>query len=280
MIRISSQNEMQVACRAVRFCYLCGEPLPARNQQDRKLVCREHVIPKTLLGDPPLDRVQRWPVKLDVHKGCDKKYKAGTDDLAALLHCINVHPKEQWPKPKHIQRLGLSLVRVHSLLGGPSLPAFGNAQKPVSAVWMWVRGIHAALYREYLPESAPHTILAPVPGFNASAGPSALRQTVERSAIVRAPVEYGVRTGRADGLSAWGGQVSYECVWFPPVDEHCGDVWACFWGLIFPGVSTWSRTVLPPGQECPWHGLYTTNCLPDGATVLELPKARLRVEPL
>ncbi len=128
--------------------------------------------------------------------------------------------------------------------------------------------------------NSAHTVLPPVPAFDASAGPTALLKAEDLSAGIRTIVGYAETKGRLDSLSAWGGRVSYQCVWFASGDEDGDGVWQCVWQLVFPGVWTWSRSVLPPAQERPWHGCYTTNCLPDEATVLELPKRRIRVEPL
>ena len=281
MVRMNSQQEVQVACRAVRFCYLCGKPLPARDSPGRsKLVRTEHVIPSKLLGDQPADPAERWPVTLEVHVECDDRYKGRGDDLAKLLHRISAYPEQRWPERKHVKRLGLNLLRIRSPLGGHSLPAFGNAQKALSAPWSWVRGIHAALYREYLAVNSRHTVLPPVPAFDASAGPTALLKAEELSVGIRTIVGYAVSKGRVDSLSAWGGQVSYQCMWFTSWDENGAGVWQCVWQIVLPGVSTWSRSVLPAGQERPWHGCYSTERLPDGATVLEVPKAPMRVEPL
>jgi hypothetical protein len=269
MVRIDSQKEMQAARKALQFCYLCGERLPQRNRQGNKGMCTEHVIPKRLLGDCPADQPQ-WPIALDVHAGCDAREKGQADDGMIILHRMNVLPTERWPDPKHLQRLGLRLDRIPIAPGGHGIPAIGNAQKPLSATWTWISGMHAVLYREYLPPDVPHAVLAPVPAFEASAGSAGLKEAEELSAAIRSIVGHALAKGQVDSLSAWDSQVSYECVWLRPADGDGVHVWQCAWQLAIPGVSTWSRSVLPAAEERPWHGCYTTSHLPSKATVLEI----------
>ena len=60
----------------------------------------------------------------------------------------------------------------------------------------------------------------------------------------------------------------YRCTWHRMPTDHKVGGYTCFWGLLFPGILEWSRTVLGQGQERPWHGYYSLSQLPDGASVL------------
>jgi hypothetical protein len=266
--RILTQKQMRSVRAAVETCYICGKPLPPRGTPGRrKQITGEHVVPRRLLGQPPLGRSDQWAVELDVHRDCEDQTKQGVDDLLALLQTMHTTPVAAWPKVGHLRRLGFTPVLLRAPDDSILIPAFGNAAPILKGAWIWIRGLHMALYREFLPQDCRRFVLPPVPACGQSSGPH-MKEVETLSFVIRGAVDLAVKRDKWDGIDAWGGQLSYRCVWKHVPEEYGGPYWICFWGLLFPGVLDWSRTVLPADAERPWHGCYYLLERPDGASYL------------
>lgn len=264
--RIENQKEMQQARAATSFCYICGAMLPKRGPGYKRQVIGEHVIPQALLGNSPAHSADRWAVELDVHPGCEQDDKRLTDNLLSLLQQMSTKPGQDWPAFGQL-RSDLRLRPIKLVVEGEDVPAFSNVGHVLAGCWTWIRGLHAALYNEPLPEEAPHLDLPPVPAFYIKI-PVSLGDVEGISVIVRQVVDMGTRKGKWDGVDAWGKQVTYRCVWHHKQPGHKISGWVCFWTLSFPGTEDWSKSVLGEGSERPWHGFYAPEKLPDGASFL------------
>lgn len=150
-----------------------------------------------------------------------------------------------------------------------------NAQDVILAVWIWIRGLHAALYNEFLPDDDAITVLPPAPAYSVEEGGSSPEVWDAYSHTILMFVELARNHGVGDGVV--GRQLLYACVWFH--DEAADDThrWRCNWLLDFPGVLEWSQSVLPRGEERPWHGSYTVPHRPNGAS--EFPRVQLPLDP-
>ena len=266
--RIVNQADSRAARRAIGFCYLCGRSLPARGDKGRRrAITGEHVVPRALLGDTPGRDADKWTIVLDVHSECERKNKQPVDHLMNLLQTMNITPVPEWPDFGHLRGLGLKPLLLVAPDGRSAVPVFSNARELIQGAWNWVRGLHAALYSEYLPASSKHSVLPPVPAFSSSGGISML-EAEGMSFVSRGAVDLAIKHDKWDGIDAWGRRLRYRCVWKHLPAEFGGPSWFCCWALLFPGVLEWSRTVLPQGHERPWHGLYSRRVLPTGASHL------------
>lgn len=263
--RVLTQSEMQEARSHIDFCYVCGNPLPQRGPGFRKQVVGEHVVPRNLLGQPP--RRDAWAVVLDMHPACEETAKRVDDDLLSVLQKINTNDRADWPDAGHVRNLDFEMVVATIGDGSRGIPAFGNAEPVLKGAWTWIRGLHAALYGEFLPAEADHCAFPSVPACSTTGGIT-MQDAEEHGFVCREAVRLGVRRGKWDGVVAWGSRLSYRCVWKHVPPEYGGPTWFCFWGLLFPGVLEWSRTVLPPGHERPWRGHYASTILPNRASIL------------
>ena len=273
--RIESQKEMQNARRTLTFCYLCGEDLPSDKARRVEEVTGEHVIPRSLLGDPPGDQATTWPVELDAHRQCEELEKQHVDHWLKLFQEIHVKPSEQWTQPGHLHNLPVHPSQVVHPDTGEMLPAFTGCNDLLNGVWRWIKGLHAALYLQYLSHDADHLVLPPVPACSNQDGGPTLDDTEQQSHVIRQMVTLAESLDKWDGITAWGGALRYRCVWWQRADPTGKPNWMCFWALTFPFVAEWSRQVLGPGSERPWHGWYVCEARPTYSAWLaseDLPK--------
>ena len=87
MTDILTQSDGTRCRAAVTFCYLCGGPLAEKRE-----TTREHVVPRAVLGRPLSCRA--WVLVLDVHAGCERRDKQGSDALFSLWQALFYPPQE------------------------------------------------------------------------------------------------------------------------------------------------------------------------------------------
>ena len=265
--RIMLQKPFQVS-RRLEYCYICGKSLPIRPQPGRKkLITREHVIPKAFLGDPPASKGDRWAVVLDVHRDCEESGKQKVDHWLRLFQDMHEKPPCDWPEAGHIRGLPIEPGFLVDPFAGTSVPLFRGAEELFEGVWRWIRGLHAAIYAQFLPKDAWHFCYPPVAAFSSRAGGPSVQETEQQSSLIRAIMQLACSKDRWDGVIAWGGASEYKCVWW-----FCRGLknpsWVCFWTLQLPGLAKWSQHLFSQGQERPWHGNYVRNEQPAGASFL------------
>jgi hypothetical protein len=209
----------------------------------------EHVIPRSLLGPAP--STEAWPVVLDVHASCERVAKQVPDGFVVLLQQMNTEPVERWPARHLLDASPIRAKLTAEPTSGIVVPTFTGAGELIGAVQRWVRGLHAALYGEYL--GGIVLALPPVPDFHSSGAIGVGDwDALGGDAIARTAVSVG--EDRWHGVVAWGGTLRYYCTWshIPALNPP----WLCSWTLTHPRVLDWSETVIRPGR--PWHGCYQT----------------------
>jgi len=268
--RILTQKTMREVRTRVVFCYLCGASLPPRRLPGyRENVLGEHVIPRSLLGTPPVEVKDRWAVELNVHRACEQRHKQEGDHFVRLLHSIHLNPPEEWAKTGHIRRTGVRPTIAIDSDRRLAVPALSGITPMLTAVWRWVTGVHAALYGTPL-DAGDHwsRVLPPVPAFGDDAQGVPLEICEEHSRLIMQVLQIAVRRDKWDGIVAWGTAVDFRCVWWKRPHNRRKPPWVCFWALIVPGVIDWSRQVLPGGMERPWHGSFVCQEAPPACSVL------------
>jgi hypothetical protein len=98
------------------FCYLCGQQFVAGDSQNR-----DHVPPQCIFA--PLDREPLW---LPGHTACNKSYRLLDEKIGQL---IALRYGKVPHNPAH-RRLKFAISDIDA------------------AIWRWIGGFHAALYRE------------------------------------------------------------------------------------------------------------------------------------
>jgi len=146
MPQLISQKELRSA-HSLNFCYLCGNRFsdgPNRACDD------DHVPPTALFLKPDRDT----PLILKTHKDCNNSQNLTDEFMGQLVSLI--HGKA--PRPNMLSPKRIALV-------GSLSPKLFVEPDVKSAIWRWIRGFHAALYQEYLPNSTMRAIHTPMPSF-------------------------------------------------------------------------------------------------------------------
>lgn len=253
---------MQAARRRLRFCYLCGRALPDRRRGKGCGVVGEHVVPRSMLGDPPA--TGSWPVVLDVHPECEMALKRGRDHWATTLQAINTRSPEDWPKWGHVRGMPIEPIVLVDEETGHAIPAVKGAGAILRGAATWVRGFHAALYGSHLAKDVVIHVRPPVPACGTGIS---VQMTEDVASVSVQVVLAAMLTDAWDGVKAWGGELRYLCTWWNRGRTEGSDIdigpWTCFWTLTFPGVLEWSSTITDMVR--PWNGHYELAAPPVGA---------------
>lgn len=268
--RILSQKKMRDIQRSISFCYLCGEGLPPWGKPGRReQVIGEHVIPRILLGDAPSSQAETWAVKLHVHRHCEQRVKQRADHWLKLLQEMHVKPHHEWAKPGHLRNMPIYPSKVIHPQTGATFYAFGGCSELFEGIWRWIRGMHVALYLQFLPGHVWHCSYPPVPACSSHHDGPTIAETEMQSHLILSTIDLAESLDKWDGIKAWNDALYYRCVWW-----HCASLkgkpdWICFWALTFPRLNEWSCQVLPRGSERPWHGNYACAARPNEAAWLK-----------
>ena len=191
------------------FCYLCGGSFASSEATDR-----DHVPPSGLFAKA--DRTA--PLILRTHRRCNQGRSAedqAIGQLVGVLHGRLVNRRHN--------KLRIALGR--SVDGGSAVAATDINIR--AAIRRWVRGFHAALYREYLPEDSLFATYPPLPEGPRVGGQLRFRPV---PAIVPRFIEE-LRRNRAvrnvDRITCRAARCRYECVWSRADDGR----WICIYGL-------------------------------------------------
>lgn len=274
---IATQKEMQEVARAVRFCYLCGTPLRCSIPRKQQLN-GDHVIPTALLGPAPSDGA--WPVKLNVHQACHDEVKNSNDESLALLHKLHQTQGDiagvGWAS--NLGKLKLELFQTVDPVTGE--PAFMMSGIPgaYSAIWTVVRGMHAVLYRSFLPDfrlypsSAKNTMVFAPRGEAFLPEEKNRRQRAltpdefenHKSAILRLLSE-AETSSLLDEVVCWDNRCRFSCTWLVGPNA----MWYNIWCLQYPDSDQYAEGTRFDG--CPgWLGCYRCRKRPDGCSELRL----------
>jgi hypothetical protein len=225
------------AVQDLPFCYLCGTEFIENLETDR-----DHVPPKSVFN--PRDR--QPPLKLKTHKSCNGRFSIDDKKIGQLIAL------RRGERPTSARDNALRLVHYPHL----DMVALENLNVD-AAIWRWVAGFHAALYRNSL-VGARGTIQTPFPRADKEYG----RVTIER--ILRQNLEFidNIKRNRAhnnlDRLVSNNRKLIYECVW-SQFDK--GTRWFCMFALdIYDWKDLGSHTTEIPARGC--TGFYE---LPDGS---------------
>jgi len=271
-MRIESESDAKRIRRERRLCYLCGRPLPRNGRRSSRFVSREHVIPKCVSGEAPAESKDAWLLILDVHKHCEEAYKASMDELLGMIQKIHEVDPAEVPK-NHIGRLSRSVERVDTASGESEIGI--RAEAFIKGAWTWIRGLHYALYDEYISDQVRHRLYPPVPEFNThsrSGLQEQICQSSRRAATIYNILDRSEERGKWDGVIAWGHRIRYRCVWIDRGDlgqelARKQGRFMCAWALDIPGARRWSSSLVPSPRS--WHGVYERPRVPDGALVLD-----------
>lgn len=207
-VSLTTQKALHGVAR-LPFCYLCGSSFASSEATDR-----DHVPPSGLFAKA--DRTP--PLILKTHRRCNQGRSAedqAIGQLVGVLHGRVVNRRQN--------KLRIALGR--SADGNSAVTATDIDIR--ASIRRWVRGFHAALYREYLPADSLFATHPPLPEGRRVGRqvrfhpvPDIIPRFVEELSRNRA-----VR--KVDRITCCASRCRYECVWSQADDGR----WICIYGL-------------------------------------------------
>lgn len=215
------------------FCYWCGRPFTATDLTDD-----DHIPPKAIFA-----RADRNPpLKLKAHKSCNRSQSDTDERMGQLLGLLH----HKVPRPER-QKLRFRI--------SPELNVGGVVNVDIErAVWRYVVGFHAALYKEPFPEPMMGAITVPfvkVVGDNLQ--DNLLKS--QHSLIVRG-IKAQRTMGNLDRIQSNNFKLKYECFWVMADDGK----WTCMFALDIYGWKELGDTGHYPARGC--AGVYVGGTTP------------------
>jgi hypothetical protein len=256
MMEIKTQQQFRQVAK-LPFCYWCGKEF---GQEDE--VNRDHVPPKNVFAiedrDPPLI--------LQTHQTCNSTHKT-TDELIGQL--VALQRDYVTPDPKN-RRLEMERY------SGREFGAVTNVNV-VEAIWRYIRGFHAALYREPLFIGAKAgTITTPFTRGRIVDGDLVLGDTKQEQHFQIVQVIKDQRAvGNVDQIVSNNGKVIYECVWVSaenvtavgPHQRPISPRRACFFALDIYGWKRLGDVGITPARGCVGAYFTPNDKAPTGASL-------------
>jgi len=209
MPELITQASVQSA-KYLSFCYLCGQPFKAYADNHP-----DHIPPSAIFAKIDRD----FPLKVAAHLTCNNP-QSQADEIVGQLIAV-IHGKQ--PKPERA-RLKHKVFK------------FPNNDVPVLAVldtglagqiWRWVRGFHAALYKEFLPNDTKNAIHPPFPHGKQEPNGFTINKIIDQQYQFVEIVKKNRVAGCIDRIICNNGKCIYECVWV----QMDNGPWACIFAL-------------------------------------------------
>ncbi len=224
MVSLTTQSDLRNV-RNLPFCYICGKQFAASDQCDD-----DHVPPQAIFrkGD-------RLPLKLRTHKACNEKHSGDDENFGQLIGAMDGRS----PSNAKNRRLRVSHI-------APSVGGITNLDVD-AAIWRWVRGCHAALYKEPLATNW-FSIVSPFPRADQTGGgPFKLRPILPQHPLFVQVIKTQRMHGELDRVETNNGKFAYECAW---VKSDDGTKWICMFAIKLYDWKRLGMTTLGPHRGC------------------------------
>jgi hypothetical protein len=238
MISLTTQADFR-GVQTLSFCYLCGEDFaPGDN------INRDHVPPQSAIA-----KRDREPLCLPTHVGCNGLHQL-TDEKIGQLIALR---RSELPK-RHARRLRFALSK-HGAHG-----AVTNLRVDV-AVWRWVAGFHAALYRTS-PMGIRGSLVTPFPRGQNLGGTVVIEALKPQHQLIVHTIKQNRARGNLDRINCNKGNVLYDCVWCQSDNQG---PWMCMFALDIYDWKDLGRTEGLPARGCAGHYVLPSNGVPINA---------------
>jgi hypothetical protein len=221
MVALSAQADFR-AIQRMTFCYVCGEQFKIGDNNNR-----DHLPPRNAF-----DKGDRTPVLwLPTHYDCNWQHRE-TDEKIGQLISLKRH---QVPAPKN-RKLRFRLFPLQGVT------AIDNLHLD-HAIWRWVRGFHAALYKEFVPDLLTRSLVTPFPRLELMPYGAVLHPILQQHLVIVATLKTNRAKQNLDTIRSNNGQFSYDCVWIQDDDKH---TWVCMFGMNIYDWKDMGEVGLPP----------------------------------
>ncbi|QRP62573.1 hypothetical protein I6J77_10515 [Rhodanobacter sp. FDAARGOS 1247] len=241
-MEISSQKQLR-SHGTPAFCYLCGETLAGPSP-----INRDHCPPKGLfaLGDR-----ENYPIILPTHVGCNDAWKEADEMIGIITDALHTRKKSQ--SFAYTDRLKPEFV---SFGIGHAASVSNLPLAPMAA--RIVRGMHALLYKDFLPVRTKSKFHIPLP--EAEIDTLRLMVPLEQTFVFSDVIRKALLSKTADVVRAYNGKFKYACTW-ERADNGQDFCIACFDIYTF-------HEIAPPVTNFPksFVGMYIPDRQPAGAS--------------
>jgi hypothetical protein len=245
MVSLKSQKHFRSVQR-LSFCYLCGNTFEAGDNTNR-----DHVPPKGMFT-----KSDREPLVLRTHAACNKSFEA-LDEKSGQLFAM-----------RRLETTSVNSRRLQFTLS-PNMQHGAVANIDIEgAIWRWIKGFHAALYREPLIYcGAPSTsgkpyaraIITPFPRAQMIDGAVIIEPLLSQHQHFVQTIKTNRVKGNLDQISCNKGKLTYECVW---VQADNSGPWLCVFALDIYDWKDLGRTRLQPARGCAGFYIVSSNDTP------------------
>lgn len=203
MISFITQTERRPV-QSLPFCYLCGKTFATGDVKNR-----DHVPPGSIFQADHKD-----PLILPTHEACNSAHTL-TDEKIAQLIALRYGKKPS--DPKH-RRLAIN----------QQLSALTNLDID-EAVWRWISGFHAALYKEPVLDIRENcALVTPFPRGRMVDGRVVIDVVGQQHLAFVQAIKDNRAKNNLDKIQCNKGNLTYECVWYQA--DNNGP-WMCFFAL-------------------------------------------------
>jgi hypothetical protein len=240
MLRLAVHKEFQKV-RYLPFCYLCG-----REFIESDIVDGDHVPPSSAFN--VIDRVR--VLKLKTHKACNSAWSVDDRKFGQLISM------RRHEAPRSLRDQALDLVHYRDL----GMLALENLDVD-RAIWRWIKGFHAALYRAPL-IGDEYSIMTPFPRGDKTDGGIVVRPIRPQHMLAVEAIKRNRAAENLDVIVANNGKLRYECVW---CETDNPDHWICMFALdIYDWKDLGSHSAAIPARGCAGIYLLPGHSFPKG----------------
>jgi len=239
MVSLLNQSDFR-SVQDLPFCYLCGQLFVAGDSQNR-----DHVPPECVFAQP-----DREPLWLPAHTACNKSYSVLDEKIGQLIALrYGKVPRQR----KHRKlRFALSPQRAVGAVVNLDIDA---------AVWRWIAGFHAALYREPGIGIAG-SLVTPFPKARFHDGRAVLQPLRVQHPLFVQTIKANRLRGNLDRIVSNKGKLTYECVW---QQADNGGPWMCIFALDIYDWKDLGRSPGLPARGCAGFYLMPAQTIPANA---------------
>jgi hypothetical protein len=223
MVSLTTQKEFR-ELQTLPFCYLCGKSFVADDEKDR-----DHVPPQSAIA-----KCDREPLLLPTHVRCNGSHHLNDEKIGQLIALR----RGEAPR-KDVRRL-------HVALSPDATQGAVTNLNIDQAVWRWIAGFHAALYRSP-PIGIKGSLVTPLPRAQTLNGRFVMDSLKPQHQLFVRTIKENRARNNLDRISCNKGKVLYECVW---CQSDKGGLWFCMYALDIYDWKDLGRTGILPARGC------------------------------